>query len=165
MVLILWFSLNKMKWHKTAEVFLIGMSLWFYAYFNFSYLFIIVGSCLFNFLISYFINRIEKNSQKIFCSAGIGGTFRKCRKCFTLPHGVWVAAADGFFLTLPRKVIRTLVPSTYESRHQGERRARKCLRASYFAFSPPWIPLTCAVMQSKSHIHYRAYGEHQGFSF
>lgn len=60
MVLILWFSLNKMKWHKTAEVFLIGMSLWFYAYFNFSYLFIIVGSCLFNFLISYFINTIQK---------------------------------------------------------------------------------------------------------
>ena len=68
MVLILWFSLNKMKWHKTAEVFLIGMSLWFYAYFNFSYLFIIVGSCLFNFLISYFINRIEK---KIFVDSTI----------------------------------------------------------------------------------------------
>ena len=29
----------------------------------FSYLFIIVGSCLFNFLISYFINRIEKKKS------------------------------------------------------------------------------------------------------
>ena len=62
-VLIVWFSLNIIKQYKTAEVFLIGMSLWFYAYFNFSYLFIIVGSCLFNFLISYFINRIEKNQS------------------------------------------------------------------------------------------------------
>ena len=62
-VLIVWFSLNKMKMHKIAEIFLIGMSLWFYAYFNFSYLFIIVGSCLFNFLISYFINRIEKKQS------------------------------------------------------------------------------------------------------
>ena len=59
-VLIGWFSLNKLKQYKIAEVFLIGMSLWFYAYFNFSYLFIIVGSCLFNFLISYVINKIEK---------------------------------------------------------------------------------------------------------
>ena len=63
MVLIGWFSLNKIKQFKLAEVFLIGMSLWFYAYFNFSYLFIIVGSCLFNFLISYFINRIEKKKS------------------------------------------------------------------------------------------------------
>ena len=62
-VLIGWFSLNKLKQYKLAEVFLIGMSLWFYAYFNFSYLFIIVGSCLFNFLISYLINRIEKKNS------------------------------------------------------------------------------------------------------
>ena len=59
-VLIGWFSLNKIKQYKTAEIFLIGMSLWFYAYFNLSYLFIIVGSCLCNFLLSYFIKRIEK---------------------------------------------------------------------------------------------------------
>ena len=60
LVLIGWFSLNKIKKHKIAEIFLIGMSLWFYAYFNFYYLFIIVGSCLFNFFISYFINKVEK---------------------------------------------------------------------------------------------------------
>ena len=62
-VLIGWFSLNKMNLHKIAEVFLIGMSLWFYAYFNYSYLFIIVGSCFFNFLISYLINKIEKKKK------------------------------------------------------------------------------------------------------
>lgn len=59
-VLIGWFSLNKIKQYKLAEIFLIGMSLWFYAYFNFSYLFIIVGSCIFNFSLSYLINIIEK---------------------------------------------------------------------------------------------------------
>ena len=58
-VLIVWFSLNKIKQYKIAEIFLVGMSLWFYAYFNYSYLFIIVGSCLINFLISFFINKIE----------------------------------------------------------------------------------------------------------
>ena len=51
---------NKIKQYKIAEILLIGMSLWFYAYFNFSYLFIIVGSCLFNFSISYLIKKIEK---------------------------------------------------------------------------------------------------------
>ena len=62
-VLIVWFSLNRIKQYKIAEIFLIGMSLWFYAYFNFSYLFIIVGSCLFNFIISYLIKKIEKNDS------------------------------------------------------------------------------------------------------
>ena len=63
-VLIVWFLLNKIKQYKIAEIFLVGMSLWFYAYFNFSYLFIIVGSCFFNFIISYLINRIEKKDNK-----------------------------------------------------------------------------------------------------
>jgi len=65
MVLIGWFSLNKIKQYKLAEVFLIGMSLWFYAYFNFSYLFIIVGSCLVNFLISYLIEKLEIKNTNI----------------------------------------------------------------------------------------------------
>ena len=58
-VLIVWFFLNNLKQYKLVEVFLIGMSLWFYAYFNYSYIFIIVGSCLFNFLISFLIHKIE----------------------------------------------------------------------------------------------------------
>ena len=63
-VLIVWFFLNNLKQYKLAEIFLVGMSLWFYAYFNYSYIFIIVGSCLFNFLISYFINRIEIKTDR-----------------------------------------------------------------------------------------------------
>lgn len=62
-VLIVWFSLNKIKCYKLAEIFLIGMSLWFYAYFNYSYLFIILGSCLFNYFISFLIDRIEKKTK------------------------------------------------------------------------------------------------------
>ena len=42
------------------------------------------------------------------------------------------------------------MPSPCESRHQGERRARKCLRAFYFAFSPLWKPLTCAVCETET---------------
>lgn len=62
-VLIAWFSLNKIKCYKLAELFLIGMSLWFYAYFNYSYLFIILGSCLFNYLFSFLIDRVEKKHE------------------------------------------------------------------------------------------------------
>ena len=33
-----WFFLNSRKWYKLAQGYLIGMSLWFYAYFNVNYL-------------------------------------------------------------------------------------------------------------------------------
>lgn len=59
-VLIGWFGLNKIKKYKIAEIFLVGMSLWFYAYFNFSYFFIIVGSCIFNFFYSMLVEKVEK---------------------------------------------------------------------------------------------------------
>ena len=65
-VLLGWFGLNKIKLPKIAEVFLIGMSLWFYAYFNYSYIYIIVGSCLFNFIYSYIVEKIKKTSYKKF---------------------------------------------------------------------------------------------------
>ena len=61
-VLTGWFGLNKIKQYKIAEAFLVGMSLWFYAYFNYSYFFIIFGSCLFNFLYSLLVDKVEKQA-------------------------------------------------------------------------------------------------------
>ena len=58
LVLIGWFGLNKLNLKKTSEVFLIAMSLWFYAYFNYSYFFIIVGSCLLNYIYSFIMEKI-----------------------------------------------------------------------------------------------------------
>ena len=46
-----YFLLNKLKLHKVAMLLLLGMSLWFYGYFNYTYLLIMVGSILVNFLI------------------------------------------------------------------------------------------------------------------
>ena len=63
-VLLGWFGLNKIKLQKEAEIFLVGMSLWFYAYFNYSYFFIIVGSCIFNFIYSGVIEKIKKDIYK-----------------------------------------------------------------------------------------------------
>lgn len=47
-----YYGLNHLKLYRISNVFLIGMSLWFYGYFNKSYLLIICGSILVNFLIS-----------------------------------------------------------------------------------------------------------------
>lgn len=55
LALLGWYGLNKLKQYKFAQVYLVGMSLWFYAYFNVSYLGIILISCLVNFLLSFLL--------------------------------------------------------------------------------------------------------------
>ena len=47
-----YFGLNRMGRYKTAQVFLLGMSLWFYGYFNLDYLWIIMTSIVINYLIN-----------------------------------------------------------------------------------------------------------------
>ncbi len=51
--LIGWYALNHFKAYEWAKVFLAGMSLWFYGYFNVYYLAVIVASILGNYFISY----------------------------------------------------------------------------------------------------------------
>ena len=55
-----YFGLNHFKKYKLAQFFLLCMSLWFYAYFNLSYLAIIVVSILFN----YFIYKKLEKAQR-----------------------------------------------------------------------------------------------------
>lgn len=45
-----YFALNKMNKYILAKYFLVGMSLWFYAYFNIKYLWIILASILVNYI-------------------------------------------------------------------------------------------------------------------
>lgn len=54
-MLVGWYSLNHFKLYRLAGLFLTGMSLWFYAYFNLSYLSIIIASIAVNYLISYIL--------------------------------------------------------------------------------------------------------------
>ncbi len=56
-----YFGLNHFGKYKLAQVFLLGMSLWFYGYFNVSYLFIIIGSVIGNYCV---YKLIEKNSRR-----------------------------------------------------------------------------------------------------
>ena len=52
LTIIGYFGLNKLGRDRLAKLFLLAMSLWFYGYFNVSYLFIICGSIVFNFVLS-----------------------------------------------------------------------------------------------------------------
>ena len=51
-----WYLLNRLKRYKLAQGYLIGMSLWFYAWYNVSFLWVMLGSCLFNFGVSFFLS-------------------------------------------------------------------------------------------------------------
>lgn len=60
--LIGYFGLNKIGKFTLAKYFLVGMSLWFYAYFNISYLWIILASIITNYLVHRTIlsNKIQR---------------------------------------------------------------------------------------------------------
>ena len=45
-----YFGLNRLKWYRAAQAFLLIMSLWFYAYFTPGYLAVILASICVNFL-------------------------------------------------------------------------------------------------------------------
>lgn len=68
--LLVWYLLRKKKLYNVSLAFLTGMSLWFYGYFNISYLYIIVLSISVNYFISYLIKKVNER-KKIFLIVGI----------------------------------------------------------------------------------------------
>lgn len=71
LVILGYFGLNHFKQYTLANVFLIGMSLWFYGYYNPMYLLVIGVSILFNFGISKLIGRAEAFPKKCLLFGGI----------------------------------------------------------------------------------------------
>lgn len=69
--LVFYFLLNNYGRDKLARLFLLGMSLWFYGYFNTSYLLIICASIGVNFLLSKAMNRWEGKAKKSLFLTGI----------------------------------------------------------------------------------------------
>lgn len=71
--LIGYYIINHLNLYRVANVFLIAMSLWFYGYFNQSYLIIICGSIIANFLISKGLGRLVQNTifKKIILIIGL----------------------------------------------------------------------------------------------
>ncbi len=61
--LVGYFSLNLTKKYKLGHAFLLGMSLWFYGYFNPSYLLIIISSVIANYLIYLWMKRLQRGAM------------------------------------------------------------------------------------------------------
>ncbi|MDL2293807.1 MBOAT family protein [Ruminococcaceae bacterium OttesenSCG-928-D13] len=59
-----YFLLNRLN-HQVGKAWLLGMSLWFYAYFNFSYFYIIVASIVLNYLMNRLITRMQSRQGRI----------------------------------------------------------------------------------------------------
>lgn len=59
-----WYLLNKLQKYALAQVFLIIMSLWFYAYFDIHYLGVILGSCAVNYAFSYLLTKRDSAGFK-----------------------------------------------------------------------------------------------------
>lgn len=62
--LVGWYLLKKINNPIYAKVFLIGMSLWFYGYYNIRFLFVLLGSLLMNYLISFLLAHTTGNFKK-----------------------------------------------------------------------------------------------------
>lgn len=64
LTLLGWYGLNKLNHPDFAMAFLTLMSLWFYGYFNLSYLLIIVSSICFNYILSMLFERFKGEKAK-----------------------------------------------------------------------------------------------------
>lgn len=67
LALIGYYGLNIIKQDKLAMIFLVGMSLWFYAYNNIYYLFLLMGSISLNFLLVEGMDRIKNKFGRRIC--------------------------------------------------------------------------------------------------
>ncbi len=76
-----WFLLNRIRLYKIAGFFLIGMSLWFYGYFNPAYLILIIASLSLNYIVSFLMDKVQKARKAVFIlglclNIGILGYFK-----------------------------------------------------------------------------------------
>lgn len=72
LTLIGYFFLHSKKKNTLAKVWLFGMSLWFYGYFNYSYLVLIIFSILFNYVVSRGMGKCDSQAtKKILLTLGI----------------------------------------------------------------------------------------------
>lgn len=72
LTLLGWYGLNKLNHPHFAMAFLALMSLWFYGYFNPSYLLIIVSSICINYLLSFLFEKYKnKHAHKVLLGVGV----------------------------------------------------------------------------------------------
>lgn len=67
-----YFALNHYNKYTLAQIFVLGMSLWFYGYYNISYLYVIIASVVINYCIYIMIQKIKgKKYSKLVMAAGV----------------------------------------------------------------------------------------------
>ena len=72
LTLLGYFGLNHLKQYRLATILLIGMSFWFYGYYNIAYLPILAGSVALNYLTCFFLSRAEKKGmRRVLLTVGI----------------------------------------------------------------------------------------------
>lgn len=89
LALLGWYGLNRMKCYGTAQFFLVCMSLWFYAYFNPSYLAVILVSCAANYLLSALLKKAEK--------CAVGRSLTRLRRAVRITGCVLNLGILGYF--------------------------------------------------------------------
>ncbi|MBQ6696591.1 MAG: MBOAT family protein [Lachnospiraceae bacterium] len=74
LALIGWYMLQRLEKPVFAKVFLVGMSLWFYGYYNWWYLVLLVISVLLNYAISRLFELcVEEKRRKLLLTVGLAG--------------------------------------------------------------------------------------------
>ena len=63
-IFLVYFGLNRMRYYTAAKVALVVASLYFYAFFNWSYLPIIISSILVNYLVAWRM-RVERSMIRV----------------------------------------------------------------------------------------------------
>ena len=79
LVFFVYFFLNKKRLSTLAKAFLVSASLFFYAYWSVYYLPILLGSIVFNFLVSKFLAKHQSKTILIFgivCNLALLGYFK-----------------------------------------------------------------------------------------
>ncbi len=96
MCLLGYFGLNHYKRYQSAKAFLLGMSLWFYGYFHVSYLLLLLGSIVVNYLLYRKIRNKRYSEQ----NKGNAGAQEEQRSTKRVHSAAWRYTALGVVLNL-----------------------------------------------------------------
>ncbi len=103
-----YFFLNKLNKYNIAQAFLLGMSLWFYGYFNIFYLFIILASIFANFgLYKAIVKSSDRKKSKLMMILGVSfnllllGVFKYTDFFISVTNSVFKTDLNLFNILLP----------------------------------------------------------------
>lgn len=73
-VLLGWYFFQRLEWAGWARIFLVGMSLWFYGYYNIYYLWILIVSVMFNYICARLLHKSRSMGlRRLLLLGGITG--------------------------------------------------------------------------------------------